>query len=627
MNDGFESQEQVADPHAEPPVASPAAPPSHADAPPAAPTPKRFRLFSSGGKSGGSGGWKPKRRGSTAKKHVPEEVPMFDEVSGEPLNDAARKLLSSEEPEFDPISGEPRNVAAIELLAAEEERDSAPQWDGNTGEPMNDAAFALQEQQMRAEELALDKQMGTETIRLQLALEDDGGGARAPGERGALEVEGGGSGAARPRFDCMEFFRVERCLGFLRTAASDCRIRCSRPEPAASATPVATSSSPAGPAAVQPSAEPALAPAPAPGQTAASAPAADAVDRVEVPPVAREALEPPPEVSAAQVAQLNPKFDPHTGKRIRSEGAKFDLRTGKPINAEGELAPLEVPAPDGCMPIAQSKDIKLGKLLHAGGAAKVHAGWYKGRPAAMKVAVSATPGMSTVNESEEQMMQDEGKLMLTLHHPNVINFYAYGKVDGLPCLVMEYMNKGSLWEVLCESTRRRAAGDTANDPLPMKQRVKVLLGTCLGMDYLHQEANIIHRDLKSQNVLLNEQMKVKVTDFGIRCVCNCHPLPQTIVAARSSSHPLPLHRLPSLAQLLQPNGCQAAHDADQLFGHGGMDGSRGACLLACLLPYAHCSLVCPPRSRSPMCHSLFDSRSCLRSPSTRGRWTSSRLQW
>lgn len=457
---------------------------------------------------------------------------MFDEVSGEPLNDAARKLLSSEEPEFDPISGEPRNVAAIELLAAEEERDSAPQWDGNTGEPMNAAAFALQEQQMRAEELALDKQMGTETIRLQLALEaspgasaqDDGGGARAPGERGALEVEGGGAGAARLRFDCMEFFRVERCLGFLRTA----RAACSRPEPAASAAPVAASSSPAGPAAAQPSAEAALAPAPEPGQTAPAAPAADAVDRVEVSHVARQALEPPPEVSAAQVAQL--KYDPHTGKRIRSEGAKFDLRTGRPINAEGELAPLEVPAPDGCMPIAQSKDIKLGKLLHAGGAAKVHAGWYKGRPAAMKVAVSATPGMSTVNESEEQMMQEEGKLMLTLHHPNVINFYAYGKVDGLPCLVMEYMNKGSLWEVLCESTRRRAAGDTANDPLPMKQRVKVLLGTCLGMDYLHQEANIIHRDLKSQNVLLNEQMKVKVTDFGIRCVCNCHPLQQTIVS-------------------------------------------------------------------------------------------------
>ena len=58
------------------------------------------------------------------------------------------------------------------------------------------------------------------------------------------------------------------------------------------------------------------------------------------------------------------------------------------------------------------------------------------------------------------------------------------------------------------------------DPLPLRKRVRVLLGSALGVHYLHTEASIVHRDLKSQNILLDENFQAKVTDFGIsRLAC------------------------------------------------------------------------------------------------------------
>ena len=71
------------------------------------------------------------------------------------------------------------------------------------------------------------------------------------------------------------------------------------------------------------------------------------------------------------------------------------------------------------------------------------------------------------------------------------------------CLVMELMPKGSLYSVLQNSSE-----------LPLSVRYRIGLDVCYGLYHLH-EKNILHRDLKSLNVLLDDRFRAKITDFGL----------------------------------------------------------------------------------------------------------------
>ena len=72
------------------------------------------------------------------------------------------------------------------------------------------------------------------------------------------------------------------------------------------------------------------------------------------------------------------------------------------------------------------------------------------------------------------------------------------------CLVMELMPKGSLYNVL-----QNSPGE-----LPLSVRYRISLDVCYGLYHLH-EKNILHRDLKSLNVLLDDRLRAKITDFGL----------------------------------------------------------------------------------------------------------------
>jgi Ran GTPase-activating protein (RanGAP) involved in mRNA processing and transport/predicted Ser/Thr protein kinase len=102
--------------------------------------------------------------------------------------------------------------------------------------------------------------------------------------------------------------------------------------------------------------------------------------------------------------------------------------------------------------------------------------------------------------------QKEAKLMARLRFPNIVQLYGVS-VDKIPyCIVMEYMPQGSLYDVL-HSTR----------PLDWGQRHKIAVDIACGLAYLHKEG-ILHRDLKSLNVLLDErsgQLRAKLSDFGL----------------------------------------------------------------------------------------------------------------
>lgn len=72
-----------------------------------------------------------------------------------------------------------------------------------------------------------------------------------------------------------------------------------------------------------------------------------------------------------------------------------------------------------------------------------------------------------------------------------------------PAVVMEFMERGTLFSVLHNDAL----------PLPFDQRVRFGMDVGSGMRFLHS-ANVVHRDLKSHNVLLNADWRCKVGDLG-----------------------------------------------------------------------------------------------------------------
>ncbi|KAL8523695.1 hypothetical protein ACS0TY_013601 [Phlomoides rotata] len=104
-------------------------------------------------------------------------------------------------------------------------------------------------------------------------------------------------------------------------------------------------------------------------------------------------------------------------------------------------------------------------------------------------------------------------LMLSLlHHPNLVNLIGYCTDGDQRLLVYEFMSKGSLEDHLFE-----AGGGKTAAALSWSTRLKIAVCAARGLEYLHCKANppVIYRDLKSSNILLDDDFNAKLSDFGL----------------------------------------------------------------------------------------------------------------
>ncbi|GAB4821070.1 hypothetical protein N2152v2_008116 [Parachlorella kessleri] len=107
-------------------------------------------------------------------------------------------------------------------------------------------------------------------------------------------------------------------------------------------------------------------------------------------------------------------------------------------------------------------------------------------------------------------LQKEASLMAALRHPNIVGFL--GVCPTPPCVVSDFCSRGSLNDVL--QAAKRSPAKAAQ--LDWVKRLNMALDAAKGMLYLHlHKPPIIHRDLKSPNLLVDKHWKVKVCDFNL----------------------------------------------------------------------------------------------------------------
>ncbi|XP_047982293.1 leucine-rich repeat receptor protein kinase HPCA1-like isoform X2 [Salvia hispanica] len=102
----------------------------------------------------------------------------------------------------------------------------------------------------------------------------------------------------------------------------------------------------------------------------------------------------------------------------------------------------------------------------------------------------------------------EIELLSRVHHKNVVSLVGFCFDQGEQMLVYEFIANGTLKDSLSGKSGIR---------LDWMRRLKIALGAARGIQYLHDLANppIIHRDIKSNNILLDERLNAKVADFGL----------------------------------------------------------------------------------------------------------------
>ncbi|KAG5178184.1 kinase-like domain-containing protein [Tribonema minus] len=102
-------------------------------------------------------------------------------------------------------------------------------------------------------------------------------------------------------------------------------------------------------------------------------------------------------------------------------------------------------------------------------------------------------------------------ILSTLQSPRIVPLYACASTTEDLTLVMQYMRRGSLNRVLCSENAWRE--------VTPEMRHRLLCDVAQGMQYLH-DRNVYHRDLKSHNVLLTDDWRAVLTDFGMSKTCS-----------------------------------------------------------------------------------------------------------
>ncbi|XP_016562625.2 LOW QUALITY PROTEIN: senescence-induced receptor-like serine/threonine-protein kinase [Capsicum annuum] len=141
------------------------------------------------------------------------------------------------------------------------------------------------------------------------------------------------------------------------------------------------------------------------------------------------------------------------------------------------------------------------KVLGKGGFGTVYLGYVDNRDVAVKM-------LSPSSAQGFKEFRAEASLLMSIHHKNLISIVGYC-VEGTHIgIIYEYMPNRSLDMQLSDKNPK---------PLTWEERLQIALDAAQGLEYLHHgcQPPIIHRDIKSSNILLDDKFQAKLADFGL----------------------------------------------------------------------------------------------------------------
>ncbi|CAO2818127.1 unnamed protein product [Amaranthus hypochondriacus] len=203
------------------------------------------------------------------------------------------------------------------------------------------------------------------------------------------------------------------------------------------------------------------------------------------------------------VGSRSAEGDDAVGKERDTSGANSEERTSDRSaggdSASSARSDMQLDDVSDCEILWE--EITLGERIGLGSYGEVYRGDWRGT----EVAVKRFLDQDIYGESLEEF-RSEVRIMKRLRHPNVVLFM--GAVTRPPNLsiVTEFLHRGSLYRLL----------HRPNNQLDERRRLRMAFDAARGMNYLHScSPVIVHRDLKSPNLLVDRNWVVKVCDFGL----------------------------------------------------------------------------------------------------------------
>uniref|UniRef100_A0A453K8L1 non-specific serine/threonine protein kinase n=5 Tax=Triticinae TaxID=1648030 RepID=A0A453K8L1_AEGTS len=143
--------------------------------------------------------------------------------------------------------------------------------------------------------------------------------------------------------------------------------------------------------------------------------------------------------------------------------------------------------------------LKMGEMIASGSCGDLFHGTYFGEDVAVKVLKAEHLNNNVWNEFTQEVY-----ILREVHHTNVVRFIGACTKPPKFCIITEYMSGGSLYDYVHKQ----------RNVVDLPTLLKFACDVCRGMCYLHQRG-IIHRDLKTANLLMDKDHVVKVADFGV----------------------------------------------------------------------------------------------------------------